>query len=199
MEEIWKDIDGYEGKYQVSTNGRVRSIDRYVIDKKGHSVFRNGCIMKPYYTKTGYQFIRIGVFNEKHRDAYIHRLVAEAFLPNPDNLPEVNHKNEIKDDNHLENLEWCSRLYNARYGTIRKRQSETRKDISIRPIVQRDLDGRLLAIYRTPGEAYRQTGIDSSAIIKVCKGRERFITAGGFLWSFADLSQLFRADSDSLF
>lgn len=203
MEEIWKDIAGFEGEYQVSSKGMVRSLDRYIVQKNGRKCYKQGRILSPGHTKYGYQFVRIGSFyGGKHRDAYVHRLVAETFLSNPDNLPEVNHKNEIKTDNSVENLEWCNRLYNARYGHTREKIAATQKNNAIRPVIQRDLEKRLLAVYRNAEEAYRQTGIDSSAILKVCKGMsDKYITAGKYLWNFADDNyvQLFRADSDSLF
>ena len=112
-EEIWKDIPGYEGLYQVSNFGRVKSL-------------RKAIIMSIRINKKGYSTIGLsknGVFNRKS----IHRLVAEAFLPNPDNLPQVNHKDEDKSNNRVDNLEWCSQLYNNIYGSRMERQVNTRK------------------------------------------------------------------------
>lgn len=108
MKEIFKDIPGYEGLYQVSNLGNVKSL-RY--NKSNRQV-----ILKPKLTKTGY--CRVGLhFRGVSKDFYIHRLVAEAFLPNPDNLPVVNHKDENKLNNNVENLEWCTYYYNNKYGT----------------------------------------------------------------------------------
>lgn len=116
-----------------------------------------------------------------------------AFIPNPDHLPEINHKDENKENNSAENLEWCDHTYNIRYGNTRKKISEARKDNSVHPIAQRDISGRTLAIYRNAAVAMEITGIDSSAILKVCLGRNKYVTAGSYLWDF------YRADSDALF
>ena len=103
MEE-WKDIKGYEGIYQISNKGRVKSL-HYGKEK----------ILSGTPIKGGYLFINLSK-NGKTKPFYIHRLVAQAFLPNPDNLPDVNHKDEDKTNNYVENLEWCSRKYNINYG-----------------------------------------------------------------------------------
>lgn len=105
--EIWKDIEGFEGKYQVSNLGRVKSLTRKV-----WNYTKPGRILKPSMKENGY--LRVGLSNgdksEKH--AHVHRLVATAFIPNPCNFPEVNHKNLNKADNRAENLEWCTSRYN---------------------------------------------------------------------------------------
>lgn len=106
MEEIWKDIEGYDGDYQVSSLGRVKSL------KNGKER-----ILKPYKLNTGYLSINL-CKNGKKKASRINRLVAEAFLPNPENLPEVDHLNDNRTDNRAENLQWISRVENNR-----KRQS----------------------------------------------------------------------------
>ena len=119
-EEIWKPVVGYEGLYEVSNLGRVRSLDRY--DSRNH--FRKGRIMKQSYCSKGYLTIDL-CLNRKNKKCLVHRLIAQAFIPNPDNLPEINHKDEDKTNNSVENLEWCDRSYNNTYGTARIRAKET--------------------------------------------------------------------------
>lgn len=114
--EIWKDIEGYEGLYQVSNMGRVRSLDRE--DAQGHRI--KGKVLVVSSNGKGYRQINLWQYGDvKHK--FIHRLVAIAFLDNPNNLPEVNHKDENKANNSVSNLEWCTRLYNMTYGTRNKR------------------------------------------------------------------------------
>lgn len=116
--QIWKDVKGYEGLYQVSNTGRVRSLN-YMKTSKVQ-------VLKPQRQTQGYLFVRLRK-EGKIRTIYIHRLVAEAFIPNPNNYPEVNHIDENKQNNIVSNLEWCTREYNQNYGTINKRRSEKHK------------------------------------------------------------------------
>ena len=108
--EIWKDIEGYEGYYQVSNFGNVRSVDRVIEYSDGVKRLRKGRILKPYKNRDGYLTCDLRK-NSKHKISKIHRLVSEAFIPNPSNLPEVNHKDEDKTNNCVDNLEWCTRSY----------------------------------------------------------------------------------------
>lgn len=105
--EIWKDIEGYEGIYQVSNMGRVRSLTRKV-----WNYTKPGRILSPGAKENGYLHVALNNGEKREKHAHIHRLVAAAFIPNPDNLPEVNHKNYDKKDNRVENLEWCTSRYN---------------------------------------------------------------------------------------
>lgn len=118
MEEIWKDIKGYEGLYQISNLGRVKSLNykRTGIEE----------ILKSKKMRNGYLRITLNK-NGKYKTFAVHRLVAEAFINNPNNLPEVNHKDEDKQNNCVWNLEYCDRRYNVNYGTRNKRVSETVK------------------------------------------------------------------------
>lgn len=118
-EEIWKSIPGYD-YYEVSSKGRVRSIGRWENMYNGGVRFRKGRILKPCNRGRGYMCV--GIWNEKgHKLENIHRLVAEVFIPNPDRLPCVNHKDENPSNNSVNNLEWCSSEYNNNYGTHTKK------------------------------------------------------------------------------
>lgn len=116
MEEIFKDIPGYEGLYQISNLGNVKSLH---YNKSNRQV-----ILKPRLNKKGY--CRVGLHSKgESKDFFIHRLVAESFIPNPNNLSDVNHKDENKQNNCVNNLEWLSHRDNMNYGTIKERIAAT--------------------------------------------------------------------------
>lgn len=127
MKEIWKPIGGYEGLYEVSSFGRVRSVDRMIyhsgFEKK---IFRHGKILKPGISKYGYYRVRLSK-GDKGTVVSIHRLVGLAFLNNPNNYSQINHKDENKKNNCVNNLEWCDAKYNVNYGTRNQRLSESMK------------------------------------------------------------------------
>ena len=120
-EEIWRPIVGYEGLYEVSSYGRVRSLDRYV----NNNSFRKGKVLSPGKDTIGYLFVVLSC-NGKCKTIRVHRLVAQAFIPNPDNLPEINHINEDKTDNRVDNLEFCNRKYNINYGSRKDKVKDTK-------------------------------------------------------------------------
>jgi len=121
MEEIWKDIKGFEGYYMVSNHGRVKGLGRFTTIFGSKSIF-----IKPKLLKStnchGYRNINL-CKNGKKTSFLLHRLIAITFIDNPNNYPEINHKNEIKSDNHVDNLEWVTHKYNANYGTKNIRTS----------------------------------------------------------------------------
>jgi len=117
--EVWKDVKGYEGLYQVSNLGRVRSLDR--VSTQGERL--KGKVLTGGLNRDGYLAVVL-CRSGGQKNYFIHRLVAQAFLENPDNLPEVNHKNEDKTDNTVANLEWCSHRYNMNYGTHNERAAK---------------------------------------------------------------------------
>ena len=106
MEEMWRDINGFDGRYQVSNKGRVRSFAR--------KSYKEARILKQSYEKDGYYIVGLHYSEKgiKGRTGRVHRLVAEAFIPNPNNLKEINHKDEDKTNNNVDNLEWCTTKYN---------------------------------------------------------------------------------------
>jgi hypothetical protein len=110
--EIWKDIIGFEGVYQISNFGRVKSLPKYTYSR-GYPQLRKEKILKPCYTGKNRCYATVRLNDGKGYK--IHRLVAQAFIPNPDNLPCVNHKDENPKNNHVDNLEWCTNQYNVKY------------------------------------------------------------------------------------
>lgn len=128
IEEIWKDIEGYEGYYQVSNLGRVRSLDRILFKSNGRTEKRQGQIMLPCKGKDGYLLIGLRRETKSKKSFSVHRLVAEAFIPNPNNLPQVNHKDENIHNNNADNLEWCTCLYNNNYGNRNDKLTKYDKD-----------------------------------------------------------------------
>ena len=147
--EIWKDIPGYAGLYQVSNTGRVKSFK----NQYGHGVR----ILKGEKTQTGY--IQVSLNKKRYK---IHRLVAMAFIPNPDSLPQINHKNEIKTDNRAENLEWCTAKYNINFGSCIERRS---KKLGKRVMCIET--GNIFASCKAAG---RELNLDFSHIAKCCRG-----------------------------
>lgn len=111
-EEIWRSIDGYEGLYEVSNTGLIRSLDRFV----GNRNRIKGKILSIRIEKDGYCSVALSK-DGKIKRYKIHRLVAQAFIPNPEGLPQVNHKDENKTNNNVDNLEWCTSKYNINYGS----------------------------------------------------------------------------------
>lgn len=169
MEEIWKNIDP-EGIYKISNFGRVKTTFR-----RGSS----GGFMKPSVGRKGYLQIDLRYGGKRHY-CKIHRLVAEAFIPNPDNLPEINHKDEDKTNNRVDNLEWCTHWYNVHYGTGAERGREPLK----KNFNQYDYDGNLIAEWRGMNVVARDKSIDPSCIIRCCQGLVR--TYQGSIWLYAD-------------
>ena len=166
MNEEWRDIKGYEGLYQVSNHGRVSSLNC-----RGHK----GCIgiLTPRLDGKGYEMVAL--YKEgKARNTKVHRLVAQAFIPNPNNYPQVNHKDENKTNNDVKNLEWCTNEYNHNYGTRNERvgKSLSKKVICI-------TTGE---IFNSMREACRKYNISSGSMTECCQGKRK--TAGGYKWEY---------------
>ena len=120
--EEWKDIPGYEGLYQVSNTGKIKGLPRVTVQNQ----ILQERILIPGVINNGYLQITLHK-NGEHKNFLVHRLVANAFIPNPKNLPEVNHKDEDKTNCNSDNLEWCTRKYNLNYGTRNQRSAESRR------------------------------------------------------------------------
>ena len=172
IEERWKDIKDYEGLYQVSDLGRVKSLVRNNTIKKPR-ILKNCCTCKNYYIVTLSK-------NNIVKTRRVHRLVAEAFIPNPNNLPEVNHKDEDKSNNCVSNLEWCDSKYNNTYGNRTKKASiKCSKSVSMF-----DKEGNYIKTYKSCSEASEKTGASASHISACCLNRYGRKTAGGYVWKY---------------
>lgn len=166
--EIWKDIEGYEGMYQVSNMGRVRALDRAKPNSGGQ--IAKGHILPQSDNGHGYRFVSLWKFN-KGRRFYVHRLVASAFIPNPSNLPIINHKDENKSNNRYENLEWCTQKYNINYGNHMKRLKESYiANGNNRPIDVYDKNGAFLKTFDCSNEVCKELGVHRRGLYLVCQG-----------------------------
>ena len=173
--EQWRMIPDYEGLYMVSNLGRVKSLNY-----NGTGQER---IMKPTVYSGGY--FRVKLWKNKIPKLYlVHRLVAQTFIQNPDNLPEINHKDENPANNRVENLEWCDRKYNINYGTRTEKYIRTNTNgKKSKQVVQNSLDGEAIKVWPSTSEIQRQLGFRSGNISNCCKGRQK--TAYGFVWKYA--------------
>lgn len=152
----------------------IFDLEEYRIDKLGNIFsLKKQIYLKPNLNKDGYAYVMI---NKKQR--LIHRLVAITFIDNPNNFKEVNHKNEIKNDNRVENLEWCSRKYNATYNNCHFRHSEWEK----KPILQFTLDGEFVKEW-TYSKEIEDSGIAKANLVRQCC-RNKICQTGGFVWRF---------------
>ena len=175
-EKVWKPINEYDGYYEVSNFGEIKSLFRYVNVKNG---FRSvpEKILKPKIDKDGY--LRVVLQKErKQKHFLVHRIVAETFIDNPKNLPHVNHKNENKIDNRVENLEWCTEKYNCNYGNRNKKLSESK----YKPINQYTLNGDFVKRWESGLLIEKETGFNAKNISACCCKVKK--TAYGYIWEF---------------
>lgn len=162
MEEIWKDVKGYEGLYQISNLGNIKS---------------NTNIKSKRINKQGYLTTQL-CKNNKKRSKRINRLVAEAFIPNPNNFPQVNHKDENKLNNEVSNLEWCTEKYNTNYGTRNLKISKSK----YKKVLQFDMNMNFIKKWDSIKEA--QEELKLFHISDVCKKRYRYRSCGGYIWKY---------------
>lgn len=174
MKEEWRPIVGFEGKYEVSSQGCVRSL-------------RRGITLKPKRAGAGYHMVALGYGNYR----YIHRLVAAAFIPNPDGKPHVNHIDGDKTNNCVDNLQWCTPSENQQHayktglldGTVCKNPIRGYDHSKSRPVVMSSDKGHIQITFPSISQAAKKTGIDYSTIYGVLRGK--FKQAGGWRWAFA--------------
>lgn len=171
--EEWRDVKDFEGWYQVSNMGRVKSLKRPC----------DPCdlILKAAIKEDGYLKVALYGGKAKGKNMLVHRLVAEAFIPNPDKLPLINHKDECKTNNVVSNLEWCTYRYNTLYSpsigcTL------NRYDMSL-PVLQFSKEGEFIKEYPSVAEAARQLGVSETSISYACRGKVKL--SHGFAWSYA--------------
>lgn len=169
--EIFKDIPGYEECYQISNKGRV------------WSCYKN-MYMKPYKDKGGYLKVCLYTPDGRKKHEMVHRLVALVFLPNrkPEET-QVNHKDENKENNCVENLEWCTPSYNVRYGTRSQRAAVS----NYKPVEQYTLDGEYIKTFESRKAAAKELGVNGTHISSVCTGQRK--AAYGYIWRYANIQR----------
>lgn len=187
MDEIWKDVKGYEGMYQVSNLGRVKSLERQIVGIKSKYIRER--ILKQSPDGKGYMMAWL-YFKNKRVSAKVHRLVAEAFIPNTENKPQIDHINAIKTDNRVDNLRWCTEKENSCNPITAKRNCEAHyrdKGKCNSKVLQMSMDGVPIKEWICMSDVERELGIQHSHIVGCCKGRRK--SAGGFKWQYSGESR----------
>lgn len=180
MIEIWKDIKGYEGLYQVSNMGRVKSLEKKLRGKNnGVRTLAEKCLKLK--THLGYHTVNL-YKDGKQKTFFVHILVADNFIPNPENKPCIDHINTIRSDNRVENLRWCTHKENSNNPLTLKHNSDGQKDKNT--IIQLTIDRYYIRTWNCANDIERELGIKSSRIIGCCKGKKKHNTVGGYRWMY---------------
>ena len=174
MYETWKEIPGFEGLYEISNLGRIKSFR-----KSKKSGFKDEYFLKRCLANNGYYQVTL-YGNRERKKFQVHRLVASCFIPNPDNLPQINHKDENPLNNCADNLEWCTAAYNNSYGTARLRGMITKGKM----VDQFLPSGQFIARYICSSIAEKITGTPKQSIRECCRGEAE--SAHGFIWHYAE-------------
>ena len=190
--EQWRDIEEFKGLYQVSNLGRVRSLDA-IINCKGakniDSHLRKGKVLKQIINTKGYYYVNLSK-NSKVKNLRVHRLVALAFIDNPNNHKLINHKDGNKLNNNVENLEWCDYSYNLKEAhrlglNINKYKGKYGKDAQFsKPLLQYDLDGKYIREWENAVQVKKELGYCAENIRSVCKGKRK--QANGYKWKYKE-------------
>ena len=193
--ENWKDIPDWEGLYQVSNLGRVRSLDRFVEvnvfgKRKGKQIKKGKVLNLVLHNGAGKhpEYMVCLAKNGKCKNMYVHRLVAMAFIPNPNGLPEVNHKDENSLNNVVSNLEWCDRTYNYYYGTrVERVIKSNRKSRQCKPVIQYTVQGEYIREWPSVHEIERELGFSQGSISYCCKFNGN--QSHGYKWRYKNGSE----------
>ena len=191
MEEIWKDIEGYEGIYQVSNLGRVRSLDRYYTKPHPRNgvptkYFKRGSIITNHTLRNGYTNVMLK-FEGGKKNFMVNRLVAKAFVPGYFEGADVNHKDCNRQNNHADNLEWMTRRDNLMYNNDKNASAMEQIHRSQRkPIIQMTMDGEYIREWPSIYAAHLALGLDSKSISGACRQRYGMKTCGGYRWKFKE-------------